>query len=237
MNPKNNITHRHQVPLHVEEDCFSTPPNLNIKQSTPTAPKKRRTTNTANVKVDKSEFSGYTSQFKGYKCFFLKKENYVTIRFPSTQLCLTKSESLAIFKMPEILHDRLMKRIVEICEMQRTSASQVIVKPTKNDGTLFIKLSPCITYFWCHDDSYVEVQKTNLPIGSAFSGKVAIVLKGVKLNKEGTELSPMLSVMQIMVTEHAEREPMRLNKCILLDVNEEGNIDQETERLMSQLDY
>jgi len=119
--------------------------------------------------------------------------------------------------------------------MQRVSEVQTIVNAVGHQGTFFIKLSPISTFYWKENDVTSEVNKAEIPKGKAFSGSVAVALKGCKLNNDGMQLSPMLSVMQILVTDAGEGETKRLSTCILDDVSDQGII--ETERLMLELDY
>lgn len=179
--------------------------------STPPAPKKSKKVNMI--------FNNFSPDFNGYQCHFLKRENYQQLKFFSSAMCITRNDSLAIFHMPDILRGQLADKVDHVLTAMEEHEQVQRHNPFKDgsDSTVFIRLSPTTIFFVQTPTGEVKATHRNdLVTGKCYNARVAVTLKGVKLDKKTQVLSPMLVPSQVLIIELAQQQQQAdIATCIL----------------------
>lgn len=161
-----------------------------------------------------TDFTGYTSNFKGYKCRFLKKEFQIMIKLNIPQMAITQYDTLGLYEMDEIERQTLILQIDQLLAKWR-EFDVAVVNPFRyrfnSEGLLqhlYVRLSSECAYFKKNLAGKLEsLMRADRPrTGIRFGGRVAILIKGVKYSQDGFELTPIMVVAQILEIE--ERKPV-----------------------------
>lgn len=158
--------------------------------------------------------SNFTPVFNGFQCHFLKKENYEVLKLFTTATCITSNESIAIFRMPAMLRRRIVESIDNVLQLVKHDESQQLYNPFKveNDTPVFVRIAPTTLFFLSSPIGPLLSQRSEFPTGKNFCARVAVTLKGAKVDRSGKNVSPMLVTNQIMMIEKHKAES---NRCIL----------------------
>ena len=201
-------------------DSSATPKPRGRKRSSPAAPKKSCLLPTPaakriNVESPSKEFravAGYVpfvNDFNGYKCQFLTREFQFILKFFGEQVLFTKTESLAVFAMTEYYRQVCETSIQSLLTPWSTD-DVTIVNPFSLDASgnfkkMFIRVSPTCTYYYKQGSQpAVECSKVGRHVqGSTFTARVAVIIKGIKYSADGTKVSPIMHVCQVL-----EHEPL-----------------------------
>ena len=142
-------------------------------------------------------------------CQFLTKETQFIVKFYSPKLLFTKTESLVVFEMAD--------NFLNICEgsvgpmlNQFSTPDCQVVNPftTAHTKPVFIRLSSeCANYRKIGTEPAQKCIKSDLYLrGKCFSGRVAIIVKGIKYSHGFTIVSPIIHVCQIMEMASVRKE-------------------------------
>lgn len=232
------------VDLIDDETCL-TPPRQPIPSVEPAAPKKTSQKPWYATTFTKEDlYSGYVKNYHNINCHFLKKECYFTIKLCSSQMCFTRNDSLAIFTMSQSVRDKITAEVETLCSLIKTGGEGAAEQRTSNiptAGTVFFRLSPAASYYRKYKyPPPVKVDKSEIPHGRLFSGNVALMLKGVKVSLDSKIISPMITVVQVMMTEPPIAEPYaeaHLDRCIVEDVPEDGLVQTTLDMVAGDLDF
>lgn len=201
-----------------KKNCLLTPP-----------PAKRLLCSSSPTMKNNLICHGYTpfeNNFNGYKCRFLCREFHFILKFFSQQMLFTKNESLAVFSMSDYFR--------QFCENQIGSLLQpwvngdvTPVNPFSVDenGTfkcLFIRLSTSCTYYYKKDEqAAIQCSKFERhEQGRCFTGRAAVVVKGIKFSADGKEVSPILHVCQVLEHDYSPKpnvDDAARSTCVLED--------------------
>ena len=210
----------------------------------PSAPRKQRLQD-----ADMTDYSGsgprelltkddfipnFVPRFQGFNCHFLRKNAYQVLKCFSTAVTITSNESLAIFNLPEIQRRRLASRCEMVMELGKQDDAQTFrnpFTPTGTNGTVFVRLASNTRYFKeTNDFRVVPMSRSDIQQGRSYAARVAMLLKGVKINNQG-HVSPMLAVGQILIMQRFSKDNMLdQDECVLADpLTDEDEEDENTD--------
>lgn len=160
-----------------------------------------------------SDFTGYTTNFNGYKCRFLKKEQQIMVKLNIHRMSITHFETLGLQEINESERQRLTANFDKLLQQWRDFDVRVdnpFRHKFNSEGDLqtpYIRISSDCSYFKKKLSGIVhEVKRVDRPhSGETFSGKIAILIKGIKYSQDGFELSPIMVVAQVLEHEKPKK--------------------------------
>lgn len=177
--------------------------------NTPQAPKKSKKQQKPDIFLP-----NFAPDFNGYQCHFLKRENYQILKFFSSGVCITKNESLAIFRIPEVLRRQLIAKVNGVLSTMEEQTQCHNPFNASEDTPVFIRLSPSTQFFAQSTTGEVKpAHRSDMLTGKCYHARVAVTLKGVKLDIKGKMLSPMLVTNQVLIIERQQQQDT--SSCIL----------------------
>lgn len=189
---------------------------------------------------DDDEFlPNFVPTFAGYKCHFLRKDYYRTIKIFSPNVCFTKNDSLAVFRMAPLLRQRVAAEVETVLQTVRTNNSQCFRNPFSGitmENAIFLRLAPNCKYFYQKTgENAMSSSRKELEKRRCFSARLAICVKGAKVDSTGIEISPMLSVIQVLLLDLPKMERSEIpDECLLEEpVPQEDAPIEEDEQTMA----
>jgi hypothetical protein len=200
------------------------------------APKKRMKRQEA--KIDKSgdvEFSNFKTEFQGYTSHFLKKDSYIILKLSIVKMSLTVFKSLAIFEMDSANQNKARVKIDEVLSSFHTDENIQKINQFENkisDKPFFIRLSPTCLYWRKECGNTFEISEKEIQAlkGKCFSGRIALLIKGVTISPDNAIMKPMITVCQMMETKSNAKATKQWEEQCLLDSEEE----EEQEEIQPQ---
>jgi hypothetical protein len=175
------------------------------------------------------EFCNFKKEVNGYRSHFLKEKSYILLKISIDKMAMSKFDSVSIFEIEEKIRDSVERKINDLFSAFPMDQNCEKCNPfmIRNDQKpIFIRLSPeCV--FWQKDgQKLTKITKKDLIIGKAFSGRLAILIKGITISPNAVRMTPMLSICQILAMKDDVKENC-WEQCILDDDVEEEVVQQE----------
>jgi hypothetical protein len=146
-------------------------------------------------------FKPVATDFNGYMCHFLKEA--VSLKITSTAMCLTRNDSVGVFRMPILMKRRLQVKVEEILQsgLRHAGCANGTVK-TRSPFTnlpMFFRYGPTTQVFDQKNMSAPAepVYRSDLRRGTCFVGRMELEMNGFKFDRDGSTVSPMIRVRQI----------------------------------------
>ena len=205
--------------VDLEEECADWPTNLEQPADFNTSAAKQE------PPMMSPKFQDGLKRFNGYVCKFLKKP--VKLQLFSSAMYITCNNSVAIFGLPRLMRDRLIKKVDEVLE-DADALSDIKKNPFKN-STVFLSIGHHARLFHqplpgadAEPLSHIELKR-----GLYFHGRLSLNVLGVESHKN--ELSPMVRVTELfMMADHMLRDKEEdMGICTLEEPleNEDGSED------------
>ena len=219
MTPLNHdLASKYTLRKRTSNALLDTPPRHQLKRLTPQSPVKRHSPSKAHSynespMKDVLKFTGYENNFNGYQCRFLHKDSMIVFKITVSNMIITKNESIAIFEMAEHDYTECWKKTQEVLMYGNRMGTElknpfdIVLNDNGSRKPVFIRISP-VCSFYCKRYMEVRACANNFerpPLGRSFTGRLAVVIKGIKFSRDGTELTPMMMVTQVL--EIAKPEP------------------------------
>ena len=199
----------------------------------------------------------FLPRFGGYSCYFLKKDNYETLKFFSSKISLTKNNYVCVFRMPDIIRRRLyntVERVLQtVVQCNAAAASGSLIVSTQNPfkwgqgkPVCFLGIGEDTKFFEQPIDVYnaQRLEKNPMQHGKSYHARIAVVLKGAKLDAAGV-VSPMLKLIQVMIMPSPPLPKDENLQCLLeepvddedaMEVHvEDGDLDAAAVRLIDEM--
>jgi hypothetical protein len=191
--------------------------------------------------VTMKDFSNFKTVLNGYVCHFFKKSSYKILKFSAEKMMLGKFDNLTLFEIKKESEEVLASKIDAVLNAYPLNLLKV------NPFTLtefnfdvvdkkpaFIRISPTCNYWVKEEQGKIrEILKSDLTQGKCFSGRVALLIKGVTISPDGSRMSPMISVCQLLEDKRLhEVEQAWTKECILDWVSQ----DEEEEEQSAEVD-
>ena len=154
-------------------------------------------------------------------------------------LCLTKKgDSLSIFQMQPKYLNQCKEEVDKVLAAAATTinANARLVNPfdaviSNEADVVFLKLAKNCQFFIQNTPNGEVFPCEQMLATKGFKGRVAITIKGVRLNKEKKLLAPMIVVQQILNLPYFTI-PATVNdgKCILAVDDDDDDDDEEAKR-------
>ena len=214
----------------VEEEALTTP------KSPLTKPNEKEVKTSITGSTAATQFiPNFIPVFNGYHCHFLKRNYYRQLKIFSPAAIITKNDSVGIFEIAPQLRSSIYESVNEVLvELLLLPNSQILRNPFEmntNDSAIFIRLSPNVQFYQQEAGQMPEkICKSQVQVGRCYRMRLAFTLKGGKLDRHGREISPMISVFQVLLLGNPTTmlEDEMPSTCILSDpimINEEENIE------------
>lgn len=154
--------------------------------------------------VTKEDFlPNFFPTFNGYTCHFLCRDKYKLVKIFSRAASLCRTNSIAVFDIAPALRLRVKQKIDEMLQVVAQPGHHHLRNPfdtTSDNKPIFLKLSSSIRYFKQEVGGIPEPCNANdVPVGRSFHVRAALVMKGVKVDRNDSEVSPMINVVQIVI--------------------------------------
>ena len=169
-------------------------------------------------------FSPNLKTLNGYTIQFLKNECFIVFKLDIPRMALTKFDYLGIFQLDDKARDDCAQKVTQLLNAYTGDDFIIKINPfllQYEDDTcltpkpLFLRMSPNCFYYKRKDGVITEVLKRDRPaLGAAFTGRAAVVVKGVSFCHSGLSISPVVSVCQLLEDENQPSLPWA-QKCVL----------------------
>lgn len=144
-------------------------------------------------------------RYNGYSCKFLKKP--IKLQIYSAAMSITCNTSVAVFSMPRLIRDRIIKKVDELLSVVATSPFDLKKNPFTHNpvflglghhARLFRQLTP--------GAAAEPFGQEELKRGMYFHGRLSVEILGVKSKDNFNELSLMIRVKELfMMADHLTR--------------------------------
>jgi hypothetical protein len=178
--------------------------------------KKHRKSNVVDMErmsTDVTDFTGYEAVLNGDRCRFLNKEYQFILKMSVNQMSLSQFDSIVLFDTNEEERSQHIHQIQKLLNGWGDGTGLDLVNPfayTFDDEgkmkPIFLPLASLCVFYKKSTETGLSEKSARPAVGKCFSGRVAIVVKGVKYSQDGKQMTPIMSVAQILEYPHVESE-------------------------------
>ena len=142
--------------------------------------------------------------FAGFTCYFLKEEKYRVLEFFSSNVVLTRKNDLRVSIMSEVMVNQLIKNVHEVLVPIASLYENILIRNLFQRGVVkpvyYLKFSQATTFTTKNNnDGDTTVMKENpMEPGKRYHARISLVLKGAKIDRNLTIVSPMMKVKEVM---------------------------------------
>ena len=144
----------------------------------------------------------------GYDTYFLKKKVYINIGKHKMMVCKSASNSLVIFDVDDNMKSMLMSHCENV--LNEFPSYEHHIPFNMGDSSVFLHTDKCVTFMVDQNGLY---RKELPPPGQVFTGKVSVVLHGVKVKND--QASPMIKADQVLVINYGGNDEYQDVECRL----------------------